>query len=127
MKIFLFSFFLSSLCFAYNTKYFDVQSNSLKSINVENEASTTSLRVWIESPSSFSIPEADVLKEDSDFECRITRKILLFAGYNAETKIHRQQFEIKVEWSPGADMSGCLIEVKHPSLTNAKAYLFMNY
>ena len=37
------------------------------------------------------------------------------------------EFEIKVAWSPGADMSGCLIEVKHPSLTNAKAYLFMNY
>ncbi len=127
MKTFLSFFLLSSICFAYNTKYFDLQSNSLRSINVENEENSISLRVKIESPSSFSMPEAGVVREDSGFECRITRKILLFAGYNAETKIHHQEFEIKVEWSPGADMSGCLIEVKHPSLTNAQAYLFMNY
>ncbi|MBK7963257.1 MAG: hypothetical protein IPK04_19975 [Bdellovibrionales bacterium] len=119
--------FFSSICFGYNTKYFDLHSNSTTKIDVKDEDSTISLRVSIQSPSSFSVPEASVIEEDSGFECRITKTLLLYAGYDAVNKIHHQDYEIKVNWSPGADQSGCLIEVRHPSLTDSRAYLFMNY
>lgn len=127
MKTFFAFLIFSSCCLAYNTKYFDLHNHSTTKIDVKDENSTISLRVAIQSPSSFSIPEAFVLKEDSGFECRISKKILLFAGFDAVTKLHHQEFEIKVDWSPGADQSGCLIEVRHPSLTNSRAYLYMNY
>lgn len=127
MKAFFAIFFVSSLGLAYSPKYFDIQSYATQPIDVANEEKIISLRVEIQSPSSFSIPDAAILSEDEGFGCKIKQKILLFAGYDAVAKIHHQVFEIKVEWSPGADLSGCLVEVTHPSLTQARAYLFMNY
>lgn len=114
-------------CFAFNTEYFDLKNESIKKIDVAYQRDIISLKVSIKSPSAFSIPQAVVLREDSGFECQIVNTILLFSGYDAATGVHYQDFEIKVKWSAGADLSGCLMEVKHPSLFEARAYLFANY
>lgn len=118
---------LPGLSFAYNTEYFNVKSNSITKIDVANKSEVISLKVSIKSANAFSVPTAVVTKEDGGFECQVSKTILLFAGYDTVTGLHHQDFEIKVQWGPGSDLSGCMIEVKHPSLTQAKAYLFMNY
>lgn len=118
---------LPCLSFAYNTEYFKVKSNSITKIDVANKSEVISLKVSIQSANPFSVPTATVTKEDGGFECQVSKTILLFAGYDTATGLHHQEFEIKVQWAPGADLSGCLVEVKHPSLTNAKAYLYLNY
>ncbi len=127
MKIFLAILSFPLFSFAFNTEYFDVKSESIKKIDMAYQREIISLKVSIKSPSAFSKPEAIVVREDSGFECQIVDTILLFSGYDVAEKTHHQEFEVKVKWSAGADLSGCLVELKHPSLIDARAYLFANY
>lgn len=78
MKAFFAIIFVSSFGLAYSPKYFDIQSYATQPIDVANEEKTISLRVEIQSPSSFSIPDAAILSEDEGFDCEIKQKILLF-------------------------------------------------
>ena len=60
---------------------------------------------------------ARVFENYAGFECEIIDVVKLAQGC----------WEIRVEWSPGADFSGCDIEVSTNSGKNYKAFLFMDY
>ena len=54
-----------------------------------------------------------------------------FAGFDCEvvdvTKLGQGCWEVRVEWSPGADYSGCDIEVSTSSGGEYEALLYMDY
>jgi hypothetical protein len=116
-----------SLSFGYNTEYFPVTSEYTTRVDVAGRVPIISFRVTIQSLDAFSVPEAVVTREDADFNCRIVKRILLTADFNSVTKVHTQDYEIGVEWAPGGDLSGCLVEITHPSLVDAFGYLYMSY
>jgi hypothetical protein len=117
----------ASTVFAYNTKYFEIQSGQIKVIDVANQKNDISLKWKLHSTDGFFTPKATVIKQLGDFECKIKNQILLTSDYNEETKIWTQAWEIKVQWQPGTDYSGCLIQITHPNETSSFAELVMNY
>lgn len=122
-----FALFITSYAQAYNTEYVNVSTDKTKLIDVANQASTVSLKWNLQSKNGFTVPKALVIKESGDFQCRISKTILLFSGYNQDTKLWNQTWEIKVEWSPGTDQSGCLVQMIHPDEGTSFAELYMNY
>jgi hypothetical protein len=117
----------SSFAFAYNTHYFNLKSGSSRHILVYNLKPEISLKWQVHSHDGFAEPTTTVINQDNGFECKPVRNILLFSGYNAQTKIWTQTWEIRIQWSPGADSSGCLIEVSHPEEESVQVDLYMNY
>ena len=59
------------------------------------------------------------------------RVIENFAGFECEVvdvvRVSQGCWEVRVEWSPGADFSGCDIEVSSTSGKSYEALLFMDY
>ena len=60
---------------------------------------------------------ARVLDNYAGFECEVVDVVKLAQGC----------WEVRVEWSPGADFSGCDVEVSSSSGKVYKAFLFMDY
>lgn len=60
---------------------------------------------------------ARVLANYSGFECEVVDVAKLSQGC----------WEIRVEWSPGSDFSGCDVEVNASSGKTYKAFLYMDY
>ena len=54
-----------------------------------------------------------------------------FAGFECEVvdvvNLSQGCWEVRVEWSPGADFSGCDVEVSSTSGKSYQAFLFMDY
>ena len=54
-----------------------------------------------------------------------------YAGFDCEVKdvvkLSQGCFEISVNWSPGADFSGCDVEVSSTTGKSYKAFLFMDF
>ena len=60
---------------------------------------------------------ARVLESYAGFECEVTDV----------TKLSQGCWEVRVEWSPGADFSGCDVEVSSSSGKVYHAFLYMDY
>ena len=60
---------------------------------------------------------ARVLENHAGFECEVSDVVKLGQGC----------FEISVNWSPGADFSGCDVEVSTTTGEVFKAFLFMDF
>ena len=60
---------------------------------------------------------ARVLKNHAGFECEVSDVV----------KLNQGCFEISVNWSPGADFSGCDVEVSTTSGSTFRAFLYMDY
>jgi len=118
---------LCSATFAYNTQYVDLMPKQAVMFDVAGTPGYVSLRFDVKGQDGFEKPQAKVIDQKNGFECEIDRMILLFSGYNAQTKLFNQQWEVRVNWSPGADLSGCEVEVTHSALPWARAELYMNY
>lgn len=118
---------VSSYSYAYSTKYFNIHTGQTKLVDVANQKNIISLKWDVLSTDGFIVPSAQVLNQEGDFQCQIKKTILLFSGYNQEAKLWSQTWEIKVEWSPGTDQSGCLVEVSHPDEGSSYAKLYLNY
>ncbi|GAB4013451.1 MAG: hypothetical protein Fur0010_10320 [Bdellovibrio sp.] len=116
-----------SVAFAYNTQYIDLNPLEGVVVDVAGTPGHVSLRLKLESGNALENPKAVVLTEYNGFECEIDRVLLLFSGYNQSLKKFNQEWEIRVNWFPGADLSGCEIEVTHSSLPWARAELYMKY
>lgn len=70
----------------------------------------------------YNSPTIQVSNEYAGFECFPKSVQLLTKG---ETY---QCWQVEIDWSPGADVSGCEIKVAHPSWQKAsQLYLHMNY
>lgn len=130
-KILLAMIFLSSSTFAYNTSYakltpgkkifVDSQYNQSPSGNI------VSLELDTKSKDGSAEPVVTISKQWSGFECEYKQTLLSFSGYNSKNKTHVRTWEIQIEWAPGADLSGCIVNVDFPGLNTASAEIFMNY
>lgn len=70
------------------------------------------------------------IQNENGFECDVYDNAL--SGYEIEyDPINNEEYfigtwEIIIRWSPGADLSGCHVEVNMPQRQTSKVHLFMN-
>jgi len=67
------------------------------------------------------MPEVEIEKAWSGFECSHKTTILRKAQFNMRS------WEIQINWTPGADLSGCIVKISSPGMQDARAELYMNY
>lgn len=67
------------------------------------------------------LPTVTIENEWSGFECRHNATLLRKAEFNLRS------WEIQIIWSPGADLSGCIVKISFPGMEDSQAELFMNY
>lgn len=77
-------------------------------------------------------PEAVIVEQFGDFECTIVSTKLVSSRPVHVPRLQSmvgETFLIEVEWAPGADYSGCNLEIKDPYLDDVvyEAQLFMNF
>lgn len=89
-------------------------------IDVANQE-VVSLMITTSNPDSGLLPEVSIEKEWSGFECDHKTTLLRKAGFNLRS------WEIQITWSPGADLSGCIVKIAFPGMKDSHAELFMNY
>ncbi len=77
-------------------------------------------------------PEAVIVEQFGDFECTIVSTKLVSSRpvhVRGTQNLIGETYHIEVEWAPGADYSGCNLEIKDPYLDDViyDAQLFMNF
>lgn len=116
----------SMTAFAYNTEYAKLIPGKKIFIDSANK-NVISLVLDTKSKNPNAVPEFSLVNQWSGFECEYKQTLLLFSGFNATTKEHKRTWEIQVTYVPGADLSGCILNVSFPGLADSKAEIFMNY
>ncbi|MBT3984025.1 MAG: hypothetical protein HOE90_21900 [Bacteriovoracaceae bacterium] len=67
-------------------------------------------------------PETKIVGEDVGFECEVKQsRFLAVDGENDQ-----RCYQVDINWEPGADLSGCMVEVT-AGKQKSRAYLFMMY
>ncbi len=119
--------FLSSVsAFAYNTEYSKLTPG--KEILVDaGKKDVISLTLETKSKSDKTQPTYSLVKQWSNFECEYKQTLLLNSSYDLTKKIYSKTWEIQVTWTPGADLSGCIVKVSFPGMEDSRAEIFMNY
>lgn len=118
---------LSSLsAFAYNTEYSKLVPG--KEILVDSaKKDVISLTLETKSKSDKAEPKYSLVKQWGNFECEFKQTLLLHSGFDFQKKIYKKTWEIQVTWTPGADLSGCIVKVIFPGMEESRASIFMNY
>ena len=75
------------------------------------------VKLIAQSKKEFEVASAKVTDNYAGFECEIKDVF----------KVTESCYEILVSWSPGADFSGCDVEIKSSLDVSYKAFLFMDY
>lgn len=118
---------LSSVsAFAYNTEYAKLTPGKEILVDVAKK-DVISLTLETKSKDGKAEPKYSLVKQWSNFECEHKQTLLLYSGYDMEKKIYKKTWEIQVTWTPGADLSGCIVKVSFPGMQDSRAELFMNY
>jgi len=89
-------------------------------IDVANHE-VVALLIYTNNPDTGLLPLVTIEKSWSGFECSHKATILRRANHNFKS------FEIQIDWSPGADLSGCIVNVSFPGMKDSRAELYMNY
>lgn len=118
---------LSSLsAFAYNTEYSKLIPG--KEILVDSaKKDVISLTLETSSKDGKAEPKYSLVKQWSNFECEYKQTLLLHSGFDFESKTYKRTWEIQLTWTPGADLSGCIVKVSFPGMADSRAEIFMNY
>ena len=118
---------LSSVsAFAYNSEYSKLTPG--KEILVDaGKKDVISLTLETKSKSDKAQPTYSLVKQWSNFECEYKQTLLLNSSYDLAKKIYTKTWEIQVTWTPGADLSGCIVKVAFPGMVDSRAEIFMNY
>lgn len=118
---------LSSLsAFAYNTEYSKLVPG--KEILVDSaKKDVISLTLETKNKSDKAEPKYSLVKQWGNFECEFKQTLLLHSGFDFQKKIYKKTWEIQVTWTPGADLSGCIVKVTFPGMEESRASIFMNY
>ncbi len=118
---------LSSVsAFAYNTEYSKLVPG--KEILVDSaKKDVISLTLETKSKSDKAEPKYSLVKQWGNFECEYKQTLLLHSGYDMAKKIYKKTWEVQVTWTPGADLSGCIVNVSFPGMEDSRASIFMNY
>lgn len=124
--ILIFSMLLSFSVMAQNIEHNKLIPGKEVLVDVaDNEVISLTLDTKNEDPSL--APHVTLIKEWSGFECDYKQTLLLFSGFNSKLGLHTRTWEIQLTWKPGADLSGCIIKVTFPGMSDSRAELFMNY
>lgn len=86
-----------------------------------------SLTLNTNSKNSKAEPIVKIIREWGNFTCDYKQTLLLNSAYNQEKKTYNYVWEIQITWTPGADLSGCIVNVSFPGLADSRASIFMNY
>lgn len=124
--ILIFSMLLSFNVMAYNTEYNKLVPGKVVLVDVAKK-DIVSLTLDTKNTDSTFAPEVTLVNEWSGFECDYKQTLLLFAGFNSKNGQHTRTWEIQFTWKPGADLSGCIVNVAFPGMADSRAELFMNY
>lgn len=118
---------LSSVsAFAYNSEYSKLVPG--KEILVDSaKKDVISLTLETKSKSDKTEPKYSLVKQWGNFECEYKQTLLLHSGFDFEKKIYKKTWEVQVTWTPGADLSGCIVKVSFPGMEDSRASIFMNY
>ncbi len=76
------------------------------------------------------LPWVRVVRQEGGFGCRIQSVELLGSRLDPEGKVRASSYEIKISWTPGADLSGCLIRLEDPgggAGSHREAEVFMSF
>lgn len=112
--------------YAYNTEYSKLVPGKEILVDVANKE-VISLTLETESQDSNARPTYSLVKEWSGFGCEYKQTLLLFSGFDFAKKTYKKTWEIQVTWTPGADLSGCIVKIAFPGMKDSRAELFMNY
>lgn len=86
-----------------------------------------SLTLDTNSKNSKAEPKVSIVKEWGNFTCDYKQTLLLNSAYDQSKKIYKYTWEIQVTWTPGADLSGCIVNVSFPGQADSRASIYMNY
>lgn len=117
---------ISFNAFAYNTEYSKLIPGKKIFVDVQNK-DVISLTLDTKSQDPFAQPVVKLVSQWGNFECAYKQTLLSYSGYDMETRVHKKTWEIQIDWTPGADLSGCIVNVKFPGVKDSQAELFMNY
>lgn len=112
--------------FAYNTEYSKLIPGKKIFVSVEKE-DVISLTLDTKSTDSAAQPKIELVNQWGNFECEYKQTLLLSAGFEMETRSHKRTWEIQINSAPGADLSGCIVNISFPGMKNSQAELFINY
>ena len=118
---------LSSISvFAFNTEYSKLTPGKEILIDAAKK-DVISLTLETKSKSDKATPTYSLVKQWSNFECEYKQTLLLNSAYDLTKKVYTKTWEIQVTWTPGADLSGCIVKVAFPGMADSRAEIFMNY
>lgn len=84
---------------------------------------TLQYEIWTDDQ---TYPRIKVISEENGFECQVLS--IKRTGFVERVSMPAQiTYQIAVQWSPGADLSGCNIHITHPDFKSTKVRLEMNY
>lgn len=121
-----FCLFTASISFAYNTKYHRVQPGQKIYIDTAHQKFISVLYIT-ESADKDSQPEVQLVNQWSGFECQHKQTLIQFAGFEPSKGLYFRDWEIQFDYSPGADLSGCIYLIKFPGVPDATVELNMIY
>ena len=127
MKKMMFLLSLISLnAFAYNTEYSPLVPGKQILVDVANKE-VISLTLDTKNADGALQPKVEVINEWGNFECDHKQTLVTYSGFDTSTRLFKKTWEIQINWIPGADLSGCIVNVSFPGMKDSRAELFMNY
>ncbi|MBO9666798.1 MAG: hypothetical protein J7501_08285 [Bdellovibrio sp.] len=126
MVSFVVTLLMAGSAFAYSTNYtnLDDKATYVEAVQASNQDGVISLRVVVKNVGQTVAPKAAVIDQVAGFKCQVIKTNLLESSYDAASNTFTQSFEAKVIWTPGAENSGCVVQVFHPSLNNTRAVIY---
>lgn len=111
---------------AFNTKYNKLIPGKEILVDVAKQE-VISLTLDTKNADSSVMPQLTVLNQWGNFLCSHRQTLLIYSGFDVQTGLHTNTWEIQLLWSPGADLSGCIVNISFPGMNNSRAELYMNY
>lgn len=120
------AFFLltNPLAFA-SHQIFPVKLEDLTVLDVANTQGQVILE-YINWTDNTQNPVVAVIEEQNDFTCEV-KEVKHMRSFESPSYPSENIYHILVNWSPGADLSGCVIQIKHPDFKDSLVHLEMNY
>lgn len=117
---------LSFSTFADNHKYHQAIPGKKIFIDVANQKQVL-VHYQTQSKNADLAPAALLKSQWSGFECALIDTQLNSTHYDHQSGRHLRDWVFVFEYSPGADLSGCIYTINFPEHQPATVELFMNY
>ncbi len=111
---------------AYNTEYSKLIPGKKIFVSVQNE-DVISLTLDTKNTDGSLQPKVELLNQWGNFECEYKQTLISHSGFDMNTRSHKRTWEIQINSAPGADLSGCIVNVSFPGMKDSQAEMFINY